>query len=71
MTNKPIGIIGAMQVEIEGLKAAMTDVKTETVSGVTFTVGKLEVLITRISFLMGKRKYLFFISTRKTDCAYT
>ena len=42
MTNKPIGIIGAMQVEIEGLKAAMTDVKTETVSGVTFTVGKLE-----------------------------
>lgn len=42
MNNKPIGIIGAMQVEVEALKAAMTDVSTETVSGVTFTAGKLE-----------------------------
>ena len=37
----PIGIIGAMQIEIEGLKAKMTDVTEETVSGVTFTRGKL------------------------------
>ncbi len=42
MNNKPIGIIGAMQVEIEGLKAAMTDVSEEVVSGVTFAKGKLE-----------------------------
>lgn len=42
MNNKPIGIIGAMQVEIEGLKAAMTDISEEVVSGVTFTRGKLE-----------------------------
>ncbi len=42
MNSKTIGIIGAMQVEIEGLKAAMTDVSEEIVSGVTFTKGKLE-----------------------------
>ena len=42
MQNKPIGIIGAMQIEIEGLKQAMTDITEETVSGVTFTCGKLE-----------------------------
>ncbi len=42
MNSKPIGIIGAMQVEIEGLKAAMSDVCEETVSGVTFAKGKLE-----------------------------
>ena len=36
-----IGIIGAMQVEIEGLKKSMTDVSTEVVSGVTFYSGKL------------------------------
>ena len=42
MQNKPIGIIGAMQIEIEGLKQAMTDITEEKVSGVTFTCGKLE-----------------------------
>lgn len=42
MQNKPIGIIGAMKIEVEGLKAAMTDVKEEIVSGVTFTCGTLE-----------------------------
>ncbi|MBE6595950.1 MAG: 5'-methylthioadenosine/adenosylhomocysteine nucleosidase [Ruminococcaceae bacterium] len=36
-----IGIIGAMQVEIDGLVAKMTDTKTHTVSGVNFTEGKL------------------------------
>ncbi len=41
MQNNPIGIIGAMQIEIDGLKAAMTDVTSEVVSGVTFTRGKL------------------------------
>ena len=42
MKYEPIGIIGAMQIEIEGLRAAMTDVKEERISGVTFTRGKLE-----------------------------
>jgi adenosylhomocysteine nucleosidase len=41
MSNKPIGIIGAMQIEIDGLKAAMTDITQEVISGVTFTRGKL------------------------------
>lgn len=41
MQNKPIGIIGAMQIEIEGLKKEMTEVSTEVVSGVSFTRGKL------------------------------
>ena len=36
-----IGIIGAMQVEIEGLKKSMTDMETKEISGVTFTTGKL------------------------------
>lgn len=41
--NKPtIGVIGAMQIEIEGLKAAMTDVTVETVSGIDFYRGKLD-----------------------------
>ena len=42
MSNDPIGIIGAMQIEIEGLKAAMTDVAEEIISGITFTKGLLE-----------------------------
>ena len=42
MSNKElIGIIGAMQVETEGLVAEMTEKKVETVSGVKFTSGKL------------------------------
>lgn len=36
-----IGIIGAMQVETEGLIAEMTDTKTRIVSGVTYTEGVL------------------------------
>jgi len=36
-----IGIIGAMQIETEGLLAEMTDKKTHTVSGVTYTEGML------------------------------
>lgn len=35
------GIIGAMQVEIEGLKKSMTEMSEEEISGVTFTKGKL------------------------------
>ena len=42
MSNDPIGIIGAMQIEIEGLKAVMTDVAEELISGITFTKGLLE-----------------------------
>ena len=37
-----IGIIGAMTVEIEGLRALMTDKKEETVSGIKFVSGVLE-----------------------------
>ena len=35
------GIIGAMSVEVEALKAEMTDKATETVSGIEFVSGKL------------------------------
>ena len=41
-SNKMIGIIGAMEMETQGLRAAMTDAVTETVSGIRFTSGKLE-----------------------------
>ena len=42
MSNKElIGIIGAMQVETEGLLKEMENKKTETVSGVKFTTGTL------------------------------
>ncbi len=40
-TKVDVGIIGAMQIEVETLCAAMTDAVTETVSGVTFVVGEL------------------------------
>ena len=42
MHKQPVGIIGAMSVEIEALKAALTDPVTETVGGLTFTKGVLE-----------------------------
>lgn len=35
-----IGIIGAMDIEVENIKAFLTDVSTETVSGVNFVRGK-------------------------------
>ena len=36
-----IGIIGAMDIEIEHIINAMTDVRTEEISGISFTTGKL------------------------------
>ena len=36
-----IGIIGAMQMEMDNLKEAMLDTRTETVSGVTFVLGQI------------------------------
>ena len=42
MSNKRIGIIGAMEIETEGLRACMTDSREETVSGIRFTAGLLE-----------------------------
>lgn len=36
-----IGIIGAMQVEVEHIKAVMTDVETEKISGIEFCRGKI------------------------------
>lgn len=36
-----IGIIAAMQIELDGLKAAMEDTKTETVSGMEFVRGTI------------------------------
>ena len=41
MSNKPIAIIAAMEKEAAGLIEKMTDVKTETVSGITFNLGKI------------------------------
>ena len=42
MQNEKLGIIGAMSMETEGLKAAMTEKNEVTVSGITFTEGLLE-----------------------------
>ena len=44
MQNKSfsLGIIGAMEVETEGLRAHMTKAHEQTVSGIRFTVGLLE-----------------------------
>jgi adenosylhomocysteine nucleosidase len=39
--KNPIGIIAAMKIEAEGILRRMTDVTAETVSGVTFSSGKL------------------------------
>lgn len=36
-----IGIIGAMQMEMDNLKEAMTDTTIETISGVSFVIGKI------------------------------
>ncbi len=40
-TTATIGIIGAMQIEVETLCAAMTDASVEVVGGIRFTVGML------------------------------
>ena len=37
-----IGIIGAMQMEVDNLKESMTDITTETYSGVNFICGKID-----------------------------
>lgn len=37
-----IGIIGAMKIEVDALKAAMTDTQTHTVSGIDFVSGTLQ-----------------------------
>ena len=37
-----IGIIGAMQMEVDNLKESMTEIKTETYSGVNFICGKID-----------------------------
>ena len=42
MNKQPIGIIGAMQVEIDTLAAALENAKTETVGGLNFTAGELD-----------------------------
>ena len=39
--NGRIGIIGAMQIEVEALRAAMENAQSETISGVEFISGKL------------------------------
>ncbi|MBR2847856.1 MAG: 5'-methylthioadenosine/adenosylhomocysteine nucleosidase [Clostridia bacterium] len=41
MNKQPIGVIGAMKVEIDTLIADLTSPKTETVGGLTFTSGEL------------------------------
>ena len=42
MTDKRIGIIGAMRVEIEALAAALTEPQTEKISGIVFHTGTLD-----------------------------
>lgn len=39
--NRPIGVIAAMKIEAEGILRHMTEVSTEEISGITFSVGKL------------------------------
>ena len=36
-----IGFIGAMQIELDGIRANMTDKRSVTVSGVEYVIGKL------------------------------
>lgn len=42
MHSNRIGIIGAMEIETEGLRAVMTETREETVSGIRFTQGLLD-----------------------------
>jgi len=42
MNSVEIGIIGAMKIEVDALKAAMTDTETKTVSGIDFVSGMLQ-----------------------------
>ena len=42
MQANVLGVIGAMKIETDGLRAAMTDTREETVSGILFTAGLLE-----------------------------
>lgn len=42
MSKQPVGIIGAMQVEIDTLAAALENAKTETAGSLTFICGELE-----------------------------
>ena len=54
-----LGIIGAMEVEVEKLRAKMTETEMKTVAGMNFCRGKLEgkdVVIVRSG--IGKRRYL-------------
>ena len=37
-----IGVIGAMQMEVDGLKEAMSSAKIETYSGVDYVIGKIK-----------------------------
>ena len=55
-----IGVIGAMQMEVDDLKAQMTDTQTEVYSGVEFVEG---VSVTRIQSYIRivARQYLFII----------
>ncbi|MBO4353365.1 MAG: 5'-methylthioadenosine/adenosylhomocysteine nucleosidase [Clostridia bacterium] len=41
MSKKLFGIIGAMDIEVDGLKAVMNDLKTETHGGIKFALGKI------------------------------
>ena len=41
-TSKKIGVIGAMEEEVNSLKEALTDTKTTTIAGMEFYEGKLE-----------------------------
>lgn len=42
MSSERVGIICAMTKEAEGIISAMTDVKTEKISGITFNIGKIK-----------------------------
>lgn len=41
-TQIEVGIIGAMKIEVDALKAAMTDTEIKTVSGIEFVSGRLQ-----------------------------
>lgn len=41
MKKKLIGIIGAMDIEVEGLRAILTSVKTTEIGGIVFTTGEM------------------------------
>ena len=59
MEQKPIGLIGAMKIEVDAILAALENTRQETHGGMAFTQGVLsgvEVVVAQCSPGQGKRR---------------